>query len=82
MKNKYCPNGNYWEEVSSIFDTETYMFCDCNKCNGKMYVLRARDVTKKVSPDVIKRVRSDAKLQDIRQKINKNNMEEVEKILN
>ena len=47
-----------------------------------MYVLRARDVTKKVSPDVIKRVRSDAKLQDIRQKINKNNMEEVEKILN
>jgi len=54
LKYEYCPNGNYWSEISGMFDTRIYLYCDCNKCGEKVYELKPIDVTKKVSPDVIK----------------------------
>ena len=56
-KYEYCPNGNYWQDISGIFDKKFYLFCDCNKCKGKIYELRPVDVTKKINKDVIDRVK-------------------------
>ncbi len=80
-KYEYCPNGNYWEEVSGIFDKEIYLFCDCNKCNGQVYKLKPFNVTKKISKDSIVRFRKLKKLEQIRFSINTENMGEVEKII-
>ena len=81
MKYEYCPNGNYWKDVSGIFDTETFFFCDCSKCNGKMYALKVRDVTKKIDQKVIQRVRDDAKLKKVRCEVNKSNMDKVDQFI-
>lgn len=81
MKYEFCPNGNYWEDVSGIFDKETYLYCDCNKCNGKMYKLCVRDVTKKIDAKVIERVKADKTLKEIRLRITKENMEAVKKLI-
>ena len=48
MKYEYCPNGNNWTEISGILDNKSYYYCDCNKCNGKVYELRPVDITKKI----------------------------------
>lgn len=80
-KYKYCPNGNYWQEVSGIFDESIYLFCDCNKCNGKVYKLKPFDITKKIDKDNIDKFRKWNKLDEIKSKINTENMEKIEKIL-
>ena len=80
-KYEYCPNGNYWQDISGIFDRQIYLFCDCNKCNGQVYVLKPFNVTKKIDKDVIKRARDFNKLDDIRDKITTKNMDKVERLL-
>jgi hypothetical protein len=80
-KYEYCPNGNYWEEISGVFDREIYLFCDCDKCKGQVYRLKPFNVTKKVGKEVIERARKFSKLDKIRYKINFENMESVEKLL-
>lgn len=80
-KYEYCPNGNYWEEVSGIFDKEIYLFCDCNKCNGQVYKLKPFNVTKKISKESIERFRKLKQLDDTRYKINTDNMVKVNKLL-
>ena len=79
-KYEYCPNGNYWQDISGIFDRQIYLFCDCNKCNGQVYVLKPFNVTKKIDKDVIKRARDFNKLDDIRGKITTENMDKVERL--
>ena len=81
VKYEYCPNGNYWQEISGIFDKKIYLFCDCNKCKGKVYELRPIDITKKVKKETIDRARKFNRLDEIRDKINFENMGEVEKII-
>lgn len=80
-KYEYCPNGNYWEEVSGIFDKEIYLFCDCNKCKGQVYKLKPFNVTKKIKKESIDNFRKLKKLDEIRYKINTKNMDEVSKII-
>ena len=76
-KYEYCPNGNYWQDISGIFDDKLYLFCDCNKCSGKVYELRPIDITKKIKKDVIDRRRKMNKLEELRQKITLKNFESV-----
>lgn len=81
-KYEYCPNGNYWQEISSIFDKQIYLFCDCNKCKGQVYVLKPFNITKKVTnKDVINRARKMSRLGDVRLKITTDNMEEVMRLI-
>lgn len=80
-KYEYCPNGNYWQEISGIFDKSIYLFCDCNKCKGQVYILKPFNITKKVDKDVITRARNLNKLEDLRFKITLENLNEVEKLL-
>jgi len=81
-KYQYCPNGNYWEEVSGIFDTRVYLFCNCNKCNGQIYELKPINVTKKIDKKQIEKFKKRIKLEEIKFKITIDNMEQVEKIIN
>ena len=81
-KYEYCPNGNYWQEVSGIFDKEIYLFCDCNKCNGQVYKLKPFNITKKIKQDTIKGFRKRKELEDIRNEISVDNMNAVKKFLN
>lgn len=75
---EYCPNGNYWQEISGIFDKQIYLFCDCNKCKGQVYVLKPFNITKKVAnKDIINRARKMNRLDDVRLEITTENMEEV-----
>lgn len=80
-KYEYCPNGNYWKDVSGIFDDKVYFYCDCKHCVKKMYELRPTDITKKVSEETFKRVENEGKLQDIKREINFTNMDKVKKFL-
>lgn len=82
-KYQYCPNGNYWQDVSSIFDREVFLFCDCNKCDGQVYVLRARKF--KLDGTRLKELTDDLRarnrLDDIRQRVNTVNMDKVNELL-
>ena len=81
-KYEFCPNGNYWEEVSGIFDKEIYLFCDCDKCDGQVYRLKPFNVTKKVSNEQIKKLRKLKELEDIRYSINIENMDKIKPLIN
>ncbi len=81
-KYEFCPNGNYWEEVSGIFDREIYLFCDCNKCKGQVYKLKAFNVTKKIKKESIDGFRKRKQLEDIRYSINTENMEKIKHLIN
>lgn len=80
-KYRHCPNGNYWVDVSSIFDKACYIFCDCNKCKGQIYELRPVNVTKRISKESIEKFRNNIKLEKIRSNIDLDNMHEVYKLL-
>jgi hypothetical protein len=80
-KYEYCPNGNYWSEISGIFDKEIYLFCDCNKCNGKVYKLKPFDITKKVPKASIDKWRKFEQLESLREKVTLENMDKVKKLL-
>lgn len=83
-KYEYCPNGNYWQEISGIFDREVFLFCDCDGCGGQVYVLRARkyklgdDKQKELVEDLRKRNR----LEKVRSMVTTSNMEKVATELN
>jgi hypothetical protein len=81
LKYEYCPNGNYWQEISGIFDKSIYLFCDCPKCKGQVYMLKPFNMTKKVDKEIIARARKQNKLDNIKNKITMDNMGRVEKIL-
>jgi hypothetical protein len=81
-KYEYCPNGNYWQEVSGIFDKEIYLFCDCNKCKGQVYKLKPFNITKKVDKKQIEKFKQRIKLEEVRNQVNIDNMEQVNKIIN
>jgi len=81
-KYEYCPNGNYWSDVSGVFDNRIYLFCDCKKCGGKIYELKPFDITKKISQEKIEQFRNRNKIDDIKSKINSKNVEQVESLLN
>ena len=78
-KYEYCPNGNYWQDISGIFDREIFLFCDCKKCAGQVYVLRARkfklDETRQ--KELVENLRNSNRLEDIRNMITTSNMEQV-----
>lgn len=80
-KYEYCPNGNYWQEVSSIFDKEIILFCDCNKCNGQFFKLKPFNITKKVQQKDVEKYRKLKQLENIRASINLDNMDIVKKII-
>lgn len=80
-KYEFCPNGNYWTEVSGIFDKEIYLFCDCNKCKGQVYKLKPFNVTKKIKKESIDNFRERERLENLRYKITTENMEKVERII-
>ena len=80
-KYEYCPNGNYWTDISGIFDERLYLFCDCHKCNGKVYQLRPVDITKKFSKEKIEKFRKLNELDDIKLKINIENLDAVKKVI-
>lgn len=78
-KYECCPNGNYWQDISGILDREIYLFCDCTKCGGQVYVLRARKAT--IDKDRLKEIVNDTRnwnrLEEIRDQITIDNMEEI-----
>lgn len=80
-KYEYCPNGNYWQDISGIFDNRIFLFCDCKICKGQVYALKPFNVTKKISKEKIDRFRNWNKLDDIRSQITLENMDSVEKLL-
>ena len=80
-KYEYCPNGNYWSEVSGIFDKQIYLFCECDKCSGQVYVLKPFNVTKKINKDAIKRFKENLKLEEVRSEVTRENMDKVKKII-
>jgi hypothetical protein len=80
-KYEYCPNGNYWQEVSGIFDKEIYLFCDCNKCKGQVYKLKSFNVTKKIPKEQIEKFRKWNKLDEVKSDITIENVDEVAKLL-
>lgn len=80
-KYEYCPNGNYWEEVSGIFDKTIYLFCECNKCKGQVYQLKPFNVTKKIRKEQIERFRLLKQLEETRDSINTKNMDSVKKLI-
>jgi len=81
-KYEYCPNGNYWSDISGVFDNKIYLFCDCKKCGGKVYELKSFDITRKISKEQIEEFRNRNKIEDIRFKINSKNIKQVEELLN
>jgi len=76
-KYEYCPNGNYWQDVSGIFDKQITLFCDCDKCKGQFYRLRPVNITKKMPKEVAKKIRDWNKLDEIISKVTTENMDEV-----
>ena len=80
-KYEYCPNGNYWQDVSGIFDRYITLFCDCPKCNGQFYSLRPINITKKITPEQIEKIRKWNKVDDVREAITAKNVDEFIKIL-
>ena len=78
-KYKYCPNGNYWQDVSGIFDERIYLFCDCNKCNGQFYVLAPRKykLDESTAKRLIEKQRNWNRLNEVKDSINYANMEKV-----
>lgn len=80
-KYEYCPNGNYWQEVSGIFDREIYLFCDCKGCKGQIYKLKPFNVTKEIKKESIDHFRELNKLDEIRSQISIKNMAKVKQIL-
>ena len=80
-KYEFCPNGNYWQDISGVFDEKLYLFCDCKKCKGKVYELRPIDITKKIKKDVIDKARKMNELDELRGKINLKNMENIKKLI-
>jgi hypothetical protein len=80
-KYEYCPNGNYWENVSGIFDKEIYLFCECNKCNGQVYKLKPFNVTKKIDKKTIQRFKQLKELDEVRSKVNLENIDKIKKQL-
>ena len=80
-KYEFCPNGNYWQEVSGIFDREIFLFCDCNKCNGQVYRLKPFNVTKKLKKEQIERFRKFNKVDEIRDSINFENVDKIAKLI-
>ena len=80
-KYEYCPNGNYWKDVSGVFDDKIYLYCGCKHCGGKMYQLRPVDVTKKIPKETIGRIKKQEKLADIKREINFTNMDKVKELL-
>ena len=80
-KYEYCPNGNYWSDISGVFNQRIYLFCDCKKCGGKVYELKPFNITKKINQEKIEQFRRRSRIEDIKLKINSNNLEEVEKLL-
>lgn len=81
-KYTYCPNGNYWQDISGVFDKRLYLFCDCTKCKGKVYELRPIEVTAKVGKEVVEDARKRNEVDQQRSKITFKNLEEVKKRLN
>lgn len=80
-KYEYCPNGNYWQDVSDWNSSRIYLFCDCKKCGGKVYELRPFEITKKIKKETIENFRSLNKLDEIKSKINLKNLEAIEELL-
>lgn len=80
-KYEYCLNGNYWQDISSIFDKYIYLFCDCNKCKGQVYIFKPFNITKKIKKEVIEGARNQNKLEEIRDKIDTENMQKVAELL-
>jgi hypothetical protein len=78
-KYEYCPNGNYWQDISGIFDREIFLFCDCDKCGGQVYVLRARKFKLDDSrlKEVVADLRERDRLEEVRQMITPTNMNKV-----
>jgi len=79
---EYCPNGNYWQDATYIFDKKVYLFCACDKCKGKVYELRPVDITKKTSKSFIEKCRKMNELEKTRSNINLDNINDVKKLLN
>ncbi len=80
-KYEFCPNGNYWKDVSGIFDTKIYLYCDCRHCVKKLYELRPIDITKKTTKESFERITKESKLEDVKRKINFTNMDKIDELL-
>lgn len=78
-KYEYCPNGNYWENISGIFDSEIFLFCDCKRCDGQIYVLRARKfkLDSERQKELVDDLRKQKKLEEVRSMVNISNMDRV-----
>jgi hypothetical protein len=78
-KYEYCPNGNYWQEISGIFDTEVFLYCDCRKCEGQVYVLRARKfkLNEERQKELVEKLRQQNRLEQVRNMITFSNMEKI-----
>ncbi len=80
-KYEYCPNGNYWQDVSGWNSSRIYLFCDCKKCGGKVYELRPFEITKKIKKETIEEFRKLNELDDIKSKINLKNLDAIKELL-
>lgn len=82
-KYAYCPNGNYWQAISGIFDTEVFLWCDCPKCQGQVYVLRARKfkLNEERQKELVEDLRQRNRLEEVRNKITYSNMDKIADLL-
>lgn len=82
-KYEYCPNGNYWQDISGILDREIFLFCDCSKCDGQTYVLRARKfkLDEDRQRELVEDLRNRNRLEEVRDKVTISNMEKVSELL-
>lgn len=55
------------------------MFCDCNKCGGQVYVLRARKfkLNEDRQKELVQDLRNRNRLEEVRNMVNTTNMEKV-----
>jgi len=80
---EYCPNGNYWQDISGFLDREIFLYCGCTKCNGQVYVLRARKfkIEGERLKELVEDLRQQNKLAEVREMVNTRNMDRVKKII-
>ncbi len=82
-KYEYCPNGNWWSEISGVLDSNIYLFCDCKKCGGQVYELKPVKYNK--NPEHLKAIieaeRKWQKLENTKDMLNYTNMDKVAELL-